>query len=96
MRRTKKPLDRSEKHTEKRIDAVLKVTNLKDVKLDAEGKLEKADDLTKSIKEEWADFISTEGRKAADVPNPPKDNPQPDYDKMSDAEYYKATYKKEK
>ena len=81
---------------EKRIDAVLKVTNLKDVKLDAEGKLEKADDLTKSIKEEWADFISTEGRKAADVPNPPKDNPQPDYDKMTDAEYYKATYKKEK
>ena len=80
---------------EKRIDAVLKVTNLKDMKLGEDGKLEKADELSTAIQTEWADFISVDGKKGAEVPNPPKENPQPDYDKMSDADYYKLTYKKE-
>lgn len=78
--------------SEKRIGAVLKVTDLKGLKLDAEGKLEDAENLTSTIKSEWADFIATEEDKGADVPKPPRKENEPDYDKLSDAEYYKQTY----
>lgn len=58
--------------SEKRIDAVLRVTDLDGMKLDADGNLENADDLKNNIKEEWADFIVTSGQKGADTPTPPK------------------------
>ena len=57
--------------SEKRLDSVLKVTSLDKLKLDKDGNLEGADDLKKSIKEEWADFVVTEGTKPADVTTPP-------------------------
>ena len=57
--------------SDKRLDAVMKVTNLDKLKLDKDGNLEGVDDLKKSIKEEWADFIVTEGAKGADVSTPP-------------------------
>lgn len=57
--------------SEKRIDAVLKVTDLSAVKLDAEGKLEGAEELTKSIKTEWADFITKDGKQGAETATPP-------------------------
>ena len=82
--------------SEKRISAVLKVTDLKSLKLDAEGKLENAEDLTNSIKTEWADFIATEKKEGADVPTPPEKEKLVDYDKLSDAEYYKQTYEASK
>ena len=82
--------------SEKRIDSVLKVTDLKALKLDAEGKLENAEDLTNSIKTEWADFIATEKKEGADVPTPPEKEKLVDYDKLSDAEYYKQTYEASK
>ncbi len=44
--------------SEKRIDAVMKVTDLSKIELDGEG-LKDAEALTKTIKEEWADFIIT-------------------------------------
>ena len=78
--------------SEKRIGAVLKVTDLKGLKLDAEGKLENAADLTKAIQAEWSEFIAKEDKRGADVPNPPKPEQPADYDNMSDAEYYKQTY----
>ena len=52
--------------SEKRISAVLKVTDLKSLKLDA------------------------------DVPTPPEKEKLVDYDKLSDAEYYKQTYEASK
>ena len=78
--------------SEKRIDSVLKVSNLKDLKLGSDGKFENAEDLTNSIRTEWSDFITTEGSQGAEVSNPPKKEQPVDYEKLSDEEYYKQTY----
>ena len=58
---------------EKRIDAVLKVTDLSKVDME-DGKIKGADELSKSIKEEWADFIVTTKQKGADTKEPPANN----------------------
>lgn len=55
----------------KRLDSILKVTDLNKVELDDEGKAKNADELTQSIKNEWADFIVTESTQGANVSNPP-------------------------
>ena len=60
--------------SEKRLNAVLKVSDLSNIKLDNEGKIEDADSLTKSIRDEWADFIVTEGARGADTKTPPSGN----------------------
>lgn len=59
--------------SEKRIDSVLKVTDLSTVELE-DGKIKNADDLKKSIKEEWADFVVTTKQKGADTQAPPANN----------------------
>ena len=82
--------------SEKRIDSVLKVTDLKALKLTEDGKLEDAEGLTNNIKTEWADFIITEGKKGADVPNPPHKETLADLETLTDAEYYKQTYEASK
>lgn len=79
--------------SDKRIDAVLKVSNVDGVELDKDGKIKDADKLLESVKAEWSDFIVTESTKGADTANPPQ-NASVDYDAMSDADYYKATYDK--
>lgn len=56
---------------EKRIDSVLKVTNLDDVELDENGKIKDRDKLKDTIKTEWADFLvetSVQGAKTATPP----------------------------
>lgn len=58
----------------KRHDTIIKATVFDGMKLGEDGKLEKADDLKKSIESEWADFKVTTRTKGADVDNPPKDN----------------------
>lgn len=55
----------------KQIDAVLKVTDLKNMKLDADGKLENADELKKAINADWGAFIGTEGTKPSGNPETP-------------------------
>ena len=57
--------------SEKRIAAILKVTDLDGVEID-EGKIKNSKDLEKTIKEEWADFITKTEEKGANVSNPPK------------------------
>lgn len=47
---------------EKRIETVMKVTNLDDIKM-ADGKIKDADTLAEGIKAEWADFIPSDGGK---------------------------------
>lgn len=54
----------------KRIDAVLKVTDLADVTIE-DGKLKDADKLAESAKEEWSAFIIKSGTEGANVDNPP-------------------------
>ena len=56
--------------SEKRIDSVLKVSDLDKVELDKDGKIKDDGDLTKSIKEEWSDFIVTEHQTGAPTSNP--------------------------
>lgn len=60
--------------SEKRIDAVLKVSDLEKVKLDKDGKIEGADELKKSIETEWEDFIVKEEVAGANTAKPPKTN----------------------
>ena len=57
--------------SEKRIDAVVKVTAVDDIKLDADGNIVDADDREKSIKEEWADFIPKVSEEGAGTETPP-------------------------
>lgn len=57
--------------SEKRVASVMRVSSLDEVKLDKDGKIEGADDLTKKVKEEWADFIVTTGEQGASTPKPP-------------------------
>ena len=59
---------------EKRIDSILKVTDLSQMKVGKDGKLEDAENLTKNIKDEWKEFIVTKGTKGADVDTPPENS----------------------
>ena len=55
----------------KRIDSVMKVADIDAAKV-KDGKIENAEDLTKSIKSEWADFIATDSTRGANVQTPPQ------------------------
>lgn len=56
--------------SEKRLDSILKVTDLSKMKLDKDGSLEKADELKKAINEEWGEFKTTVTEKGAVVEKP--------------------------
>lgn len=56
--------------SEKRIDAVMKVTDLSKIEIDGD-KIKDAEAVSKSVKEEWADFITSDHREGAGSDNPP-------------------------
>lgn len=58
--------------SDKRIDSVVKVSDLDKIRIDKEGHLEGVEDLKKSLSTEWADFIVTEGKKGASTSTPPE------------------------
>ena len=60
--------------SEKRLDAILRVTDLDKLEFDDDGKLKNHDDLVKAIKDEWSDFIQTESKQGANTANPPANN----------------------
>ena len=60
--------------SEKRLESVMRVTNLDDFELDKDGKIKDADKHTEKAKTEWADFISTTTVKGANTANPPANN----------------------
>ena len=77
--------------SEKRIEAVLKVSDVDSVELTEKGEIKGAGKLTDAIKEEWADFIETTEVKGADTPNPPANTGGPtmtlaEIDKITDTE----------
>lgn len=72
--------------SEKRLDAVLKVTNLDDFELDKDGKIKDADKHTETVKKEWADFIETTTTLGASTATPPVNNGGT---KMTKADIYK-------
>lgn len=62
--------------SDKRIDKIIKVTDIDSVELDKEGGLKDKDKISKSIDEEWEDFIPKKGQEGAGVANPPGSNTQ--------------------
>ena len=59
--------------SEKRMDSVMKVTNLDSVELE-DGKVKDSASVTENIKREWADFIVQTNSSGAKTPNPPANN----------------------
>ena len=57
--------------SEKRIDAVLRVSDVDSVELDDDGKIKDADKLADAIKDEWSDFIATTKVEGAKTATPP-------------------------
>lgn len=57
--------------SEKRIDKILKVSDIDDLEIGEDGKFKDADKLIKDIKEEWSDFIVSSETKGANVTTPP-------------------------
>lgn len=63
------------KVSERRIDAVLRLTNLDDIELDEEGKAIKDVETHKAnIEKEWSDYIVTEEQRGAGTTTPPANN----------------------
>lgn len=60
--------------SEKRIDAITKITSMDDIELDADGKIKDSDKKIEAVKEEYSDFIVTEDTKGADTKTPPGNN----------------------
>ena len=58
--------------SEKRIDSILKVTDISKMKLDKDGNLEGEEDLKKSINSEWGEFKTTVTERGATVEKPPQ------------------------
>ena len=56
---------------EKRIETVLRVTDLSKLEINKDGTLRDAERLKESITEDWADFIATTETKGANVETPP-------------------------
>ena len=87
--------------SEKRLAAVLRVTDLDKLEFGEDGKLKDMDDLKKSIKEEWAEFIMQPNEQGAqtDHQNNPNGNGgnngggnAPSMAKQAAAKYYDMLY----
>ena len=59
---------------EKRIDTVVKVSDIDSIKLNDKGEIDGAADLEKSLKTEWADFITNTDTVTVKTPTPPANN----------------------
>lgn len=68
---------------DKRIDAILRVSNVDEVELDEGGKVTNAEKLTNDIKTEWAEFITSQRTEGASTETPPKNEGDSAFDKMS-------------
>lgn len=72
--------------SEKRFDAIVKVTNVSEFELDTDGKIKDSKKVTDNIKSEWADFIVTTKEQGAQTSNPPASTGGNTFEKMSLAE----------
>lgn len=59
---------------EKRLDAIMRVSDIASIEFDDDGNTKNAEELTKAIKNEWADFIPQTSVKGANMANPPANN----------------------
>lgn len=60
--------------SEKRIDAIVKVSDIDSVELADDGKAKEAAKLTEKVKEDWSDFIETVKTSGVKTPMPPANN----------------------
>ena len=60
--------------SEKRLNAIIKVSDIDGLELEKDGKIKNADKHTESIKTEWAEFIETTTTRGANTANPPANN----------------------
>ena len=61
--------------SEKRMDAIIRLTDFDKIELDAEGKeIKDAETHKANIKKEWSDYIVTEQKTGAETPTPPSNN----------------------
>lgn len=60
--------------SEKRLDSVMRVADLDSIELDENGSIKDVEKLKSATKDEWADFIVSQGTKGANTPNPPANN----------------------
>lgn len=82
--------------SEKRIDAILKVSDIDAVELAEDGKVKDAEKLTETIKTEWADFIVATQTQGAQTSNPPANNTAAaDLGKLDMKDYIAARKKSE-
>lgn len=81
---------------EKRLDVIMKVTNLDEIELDKDGKIKDADKHTETVKTEYADFIVTTSERGANVATPPAKGNSQDQDlgSLSMKDYIAARKKK--
>ena len=61
--------------SEKRIDAIVRVSDIDSVELADDGKAKEAAKLTEKVKSEWSDFIETVKTSCVKTPTPPQNNP---------------------
>ena len=61
--------------SEKRIASILKVSDIDDLEITADGSVKDADKLSENIKTEWADFIVSQETKGAETATPAANNP---------------------
>lgn len=57
--------------SDKRFDAIIRLTDFDKIELDDEGKIKDSDTAVESIKTDWADYIETRGTAGAKVSQPP-------------------------
>lgn len=57
--------------SDKRIESVLKVSDIDSIEFDDDGNIKNKDELLNGIKEEWSDFIQTADVQGANTENPP-------------------------
>ena len=60
--------------SEKRLDAVLKVSDVDSLEMGEDGKFKDSEKILEGIKTEWADFITTTETRGAKTATPPKNN----------------------
>ena len=60
--------------SEKRLNAIIKVSDIDGLELDKDGKIKDAEKHTENVKSEWADFIETTTTRGANTANPPANN----------------------
>ena len=81
---------------EKRLNAIIKVSDIDGLELDKDGKIKNADKHTETIKTDWAEFIETTTTRGANTANPPAGNGGGDVDlgTLSMEDYIAARSKK--